>query len=139
MNLETVIHFFKEQNLYDEEYFKLIEKNTKVYNKPYEEIKEFIGCYPTYNEDGNIVDFKLILPKIKTIDDILIYIHEYSHALFMDDEHEIFPNIMESLFINRCCCQETKQQIINRTLQEIETSSENKHKIGKKIKIMRIK
>ena len=63
---EYVISFFQKIGLYDKEYFKYIKKNTTVVDKNYEDIIEFVGFYPD--------TFKLILPKIKTYQDILIWI-----------------------------------------------------------------
>ena len=44
------------ENLYDAEYFEKIKNNTRVYNKTYEEIKDFVGCYPIYDDNKNIID-----------------------------------------------------------------------------------
>lgn len=139
MNIEIVINFFKEMSLYNEQYFIRINKNTIIYDKPYREIKDFVGCYPIYDNE-KIVNFKLILPKIKSIYDILIYIHEYAHALFIEDESEIFSNIMEGIFINKYIldnklCNET----MIHTLKEIEDSNSEDHIIGKHVKLFYIR
>ena len=139
MNLKAVIDFFKKQNLYNEQYFKKIEANTKIYDRSYEEIKELVGCFPIYDNENNIIDVKLILPKIKNIYDVLIYVHEYTHALFIEDENEIFPNIMEAIFINKYCDEQTKAEIIEKTKTEILKETDENHIVGKKVKIMSIK
>jgi len=138
MDLNNVIDFFKEQGLYNEEYFKRIQENTKIYNKPYDEIKDFVGCYPIYNENNEIVNFKLILPKINDIYDVLIYIHEYTHALFIEKNDETLPNLMEALYINKYCSKKIKREIVKKTKREIIKSKSLDHKIAKKIKIKNI-
>lgn len=139
MNIEIVINFFKEIGLYNEEYFIKIKNNTIIFNKPYEEIKDFVGCYPIY-DDSKIVNFKLILPKIRNIYDILIYIHEYAHVLFIDDELEIFPNIMEGMFINKYILDSKLcNDMMIHTLQEINNSKSEAHIVGKRIKLLYIK
>ena len=131
---EEVIIFFKYMQLYNEEYFNKIKENTKVINKPYEEIKDFVGCFKINN------DFRLILPKLESIDDILIYIHEYTHALFLDDETEIFPNLMEAIYINNFIDDKTiKKDLLNKTKDELNNSTSKNHIIGKKVKIYSIK
>ena len=128
--MEQVISFFKEMGFYNEEYFKLINKKTLVINKDYEEIKEFVGFYPE--------NFKLILPKIKSNRDILIWIHEYSHALFPNDNDELFPNIMESIYINNYVSKKEKEELKNKVLDEISHSNSNKHTLAKKMKLKNI-
>lgn len=139
MDIKIVIDFFKEMELYNEEFFNEINKNTTIYDKPYEEIKDFIGCYPIYNNKDKLVNFKLILPKINSIYDILIYIHEYTHALFIDDDSQIFPNIMEGIFINKYILDnKLHNDIIWHTLNEIKNSNSDDHIIGKRIKLFYI-
>ena len=130
MNEEYVLSFFKYMGFYNEEYFNMLKSNSKIINKPYEEIKDFVGCYPF--EEG----CKLILPKINSIFDILIWIHEYSHALFLDDESEIFPHIMEAYFINNFVTDfNLKQKLIDKIKKEISDTESTKHIVGKKIKL----
>lgn len=125
---EYVISFFQKIGLYDKEYFKYIKKNTTVVDKNYEDIIEFVGFYPD--------TFKLILPKIKTYQDILIWIHEYSHALFPDDKDEIFPNLMEAYFINMYINDTYEiDKLIDKTKNEINNSKDIEHTIAKKIKL----
>ena len=131
---DEIIKFFKSMNLYNEEYFNKIKINTKVINKPYEEIKDFVGCFKTNN------DFKLILPKLESIEDILIYIHEYTHCLFLDDDSEIIPNILEAFYVKKCVFDlKTRLEIIKKVEEEIKNSVSKKHIDGKKVKIYLIK
>ena len=123
-----VIRFFNKMGFYNKEYFKLIENNTTIVDEEYENISDLVGFYP------NI--FKLILPKIKSYRDILIWIHEYTHALFPDDNDEIFPNLMEAYFINMYIDdKKIVNKLIDKTKTEIDNSSDFEHTIAKKIKL----
>ena len=125
---EYIINFFKKMGFYQKDYFKSIEKNVTIINKDYKDIKEFVGFYPDC--------FKLVLPKIKTYHDILVWIHEYSHALFPDDSSEIFPNIMEAYFINMYISdKKIIDSLLEQTQMEINTSTDNNHRLAKKIKL----
>lgn len=136
--MQLVIIFFKYMSLYDEELFSNIYKKSKIYNLDYSEIIDIVGCYPIY-KGKEIIDYKLILPSIKSIDDILIYIHEYTHAIFMDED-ELFPNIMEALFINYYISDEKMiKNIISNTKLQIKNSICEQHIEGNKIKLMIIK
>lgn len=129
---DYVVDFFKYMGFYNEEYFETIRKNTKVLNMPYGEIKDLIGCFIT--DDS----FKLLLPRLNSIYDVLIYVHEYTHAIFLDSD-EIFPNIMEAYFINYFVLDESiKLEMINRTKKEIKESKCSNHTIAKKIKLLTI-
>ena len=128
-----VVSFFKSMGFYNEEYFNILKNNSKIINMPYEEIKDLVGCYLT--NDG----CKLILPKINNIFDVLIWIHEYSHALFPEDELEFFPNIMEAIFINNYIKDnKVKEELINKTKYEISVSESISHISGKKVKLILI-
>lgn len=132
--MERIVNFFKDIGLYNEDYFNMLISNTKIINKPYNEIMDFVGCFKSENS------CKVILPKIKNFNDELIYVHEYTHALFLDDENEIFPNIMEALYINYYVDDiNLKKELILKIKSEIKKSNSKGHVIGKKVKIMSIK
>lgn len=131
--MSNVINFFKSMSLYNKDYFDYLKANTKVIDMPYSSIKDFVGCFVIGNE------CKLILPKINSIYDELIYVHEYTHALFLDDEKEIFPNLMEALYINKYVKDgNLKNEIIKSIYKEIKDSSDENHIIGKKFKLINI-
>lgn len=129
---EYIVKFFKDIGFYNKEYFEKISKNTTVVNKDYKEIIDFVGFYPE--------KFKLVLPKIKSVSDILIWIHEYSHALFPEDTDELFPNLMEAYYINNYI---KDQSIKNSIKSEIELSINKSkcinHTIAQKNKLKMIK
>ena len=126
--MEEVITFFKEMGFYDYNYFNYIKQNTIVVDKPYEEIEGFVAFYPDV--------FKLILPSIKTYRDILIWIHEYSHALFPDDNDEIFPNIMEAFYvINYIDDKDLVDELVDYTIGEISRTKDPNHISAKRMKL----
>ena len=130
---KRIIDFFKEIDFYDKNLFDEIKKNTLVVDKDYEEIREFVGVY---KKDDNT--YKLILPKIKSIYDELIWVHEYSHIIFKT-EGEIFPNVMEAYYVNRYVKDiNVKLNIIEKTDKEIRLSDSIIHTSAKKIKIKTI-
>ena len=122
--------FFKKMGFYNKDYFNKIKSRTLVIDNDYENIKEFVGFYPD--------NFKLVLPKIKNTRDILIWIHEYSHALFPEDTSELFPNIMESIYINNYVNEEEKVELKDYIINELANSNSMSHTISKKIKLKSI-
>ena len=122
--------FFKKMGFYNKDYFNKIKSRTLVIDNDYENIKEFVGFYPD--------NFKLVLPKIKNTRDILIWIHEYSHALFPEDTSELFPNIMESIYINNYVNEEEKVELKDYIINELDSSDSMSHTISKKIKLKSI-
>lgn len=127
--MEQVINFFKEMNLYDEKLFKTLIKNTKIIHRPYEEIKEYVGCFLIENQ------IKIILPDIISKMDELIYVHEYTHALFSEDEDELFPNIMEATYINKYFTNEQKEIVVQKAKEIIASSESEEHIVGNKVKL----
>lgn len=134
-NYNCIVDFFKSINLYDAEYFKKIKEKTIILNGNYIEIKNFIGYYPKY-EKNQLVDFKLYLPELIGLENILIYIHQYGYALFPDDESQIFPNILEVLFLNTYLKIPTKtNEIIEKIEHNIKESNNIEYNINQRIKI----
>ena len=128
--MDMVINFFKEMNLYDEQLFKNLENRIVIFDKPYEEIKEFVGCYQINGE------YKLILPKLNSELDTLVYIHEYTHAIFIDDKEEIFPNVMEAMYIKKYINdKKTLDQIKEKAVNIINNSNSDKHVVANKVKL----
>ena len=129
---EDIVRFFENEGFYNEVYFKIMEKKTIIINKNYEDIVELIGV--VQNEDGT--DFRIYLPKITCFKDFLIHVHEYSHSLFLDDDDELFPNIMELYFIKKYVKNiKILNDIIYHTINEINNSIDDKHTIAKKVKL----
>lgn len=81
--MDELISFLKEQNLYKEEFFKFMEGKIKVV--PYNTDLSWFGCFPIVKENI-LVDIRLLVPEIKTEQNLLVNIHEYVHALELFDE-----------------------------------------------------
>ena len=128
MQENRVIEFYKKMGLYTEKLFKMIKDNTILID-----YYDSIFCFVFIKEDGS---FRLVLPKISSVFDELVWVHEYAHAIFLDED-EIFPNIMESYFINMYI--EDKEPIIKRIQEEIDNSVSENHTLSKKIKLLLIK
>lgn len=136
LNYNTIIDFFNSIGLYNEEYFNLIKKNTVIIEGDYDKIKDFIGLYIK----DDLTNFKLYLPPLKGSNNLLIYIHEYTNALFPEDDEEIFPNIVESIFLTEYLMHDKYiKENIEKTKTEIVNSDSEKHTIGKKIKLLCLK
>ena len=75
--------FFKEQNLYSEEFFDFIKTRVKVL--PSNTSKDWYGCFPMI-ENNILTDIRVLVPEIKNISNILVNIHEYYHALELFNE-----------------------------------------------------
>ena len=135
LNYNTLIDFFRSIGLYDKEYFDEIKSKTTILEGEYDDIKDFIGFYTKSN--NSLTDYKLYLPPLVGLDNILIYVNIYTHALFPEDEEEIFPNIVESIFLKDYLVHKKYiEQNIKQTKEEIKHSDSEKHIIGKKIKIL---
>ncbi len=133
--MDKIINFFKYIGIYDEEYFQELQKNTYFIDGEYEEICEFIGCF-IKNDD----EYRIMLPIMKTDFEVLIGIHEYTHMLFLDDNSEIFPNLMEAIYINNFIDDiSIKKQMFNMTKEQLDRAVDQNHIIGKKVKINSIK
>ena len=128
MKENRVIEFYKSIGLYNEKLFERINDKTILIDFY---ISGFCGVY--IKENG---DFIIVLPRINSVFDELVWVHEYAHAIFLDDD-EIFPNIMESYFINMYV--EDKEELIKKTKEEIENSNSEEHTLAKKIKLSIIK
>ena len=125
--MERVIEFYKKMGLYNKELFDKFKQNTLLIDN-YD--REFCGVF--IKDDGS---FKIVLPKISSVFDELVWVHEYAHAMYLDID-EVFPNIMESYFINMFV--EDKEEIINRTKEEIKCSDSEEHTLAKRIKLLNI-
>lgn len=121
---EKLIEFYKKMGLYNEELFNKIKENTVVISSG---LSEFYGIF----ENNEIV-----LPKVNSIKDELIWVHEYAHIINLEGG-ELFANIMESEYINMYI--EDKTPIIEETIKEIERSKSEEHTLAKKVKLSRIR
>lgn len=76
------INFFKKHGLYNEEAFKYIQENTKRFSYYEEELMNIRGIYYTYNENNELISFKLYLPFIDSEKTAFINIRPYIQAIY---------------------------------------------------------
>lgn len=122
MNYICMVDFFKTIGLYNEEIFNYLNNHTEIV--PNDEVA-------IIQENGNI---KLLLPEMIGIDNILIYIYMYTKALFMDDEEDIYPNLVQAMFLKEYL---KINKITERCKHELEEEIKNQktYKIGKIVKL----
>ena len=75
--MEQVKNFFKEQNLYDESFFRDIKDRT--HELPYDTPTEWFGVFPILDNDV-LVDIEVVVPQIVTEHNLLVNLHEFYHA-----------------------------------------------------------
>ena len=103
MDMATIKEFFKSRNI---DIDKIKDKTISYDNNEL----FFYGTYPKI-EDKILVDYKVRVPKVKNLYDALIFVHETTHGLILDDhldrlyiENDIFdevlPMLYEDYFIN---------------------------------------
>lgn len=88
--------FFREQNLYTEEFFDFVK--TKVTVPESNVKKEWYGCYPMI-EQGMLTDMRLLVPKIQNEKDLLINIKIYAYSLelykYLNQPYKHRGNLLE--------------------------------------------
>ncbi len=92
--MEQVINFFKQQGLYNEDFFEFIKDKVKIL--PFDVAYSWFGCFPIVKNDI-LVDMRLSVPEIVTEQNLLVNIHEYYHAYELYNELGSIwiPNIEE--------------------------------------------
>lgn len=106
---KNLIEFFKRHNMYDEEIFNYLQKNSIMidYNDP--EQKDFVGCFYILDKNDILKDLKLSLPYVNNEKTMLISIHEITHGIenymkigkkfIKDITIESLPLLYEKLYI----------------------------------------
>lgn len=70
--------FMEEEEMNDKEFRQYISSRIKIY--PGTIGKEWFGCFPIVSDDGKLTDIKLLVPEIDSFDNLLVNIHEFTHA-----------------------------------------------------------
>ena len=91
---DKVINFFIDNGLCDESFFDFME-NKIVYLESGSDVFWY-GCHPIL-EDNIIKDIRLVVPIISEEKDLLINIHEFTHAL--DFYNELGDEFVERRFL----------------------------------------
>lgn len=103
------INFFKKHNLYSEEAFKYLIKNTIYFDYREEDKRPYIGYHYLTDKNSILKEIKLYLPYISDYKTLLINIHEYIHALHLyrrlekkykkELDSEILPMLYEKIYL----------------------------------------
>lgn len=70
-------NFMKQNNMYDKEFINYLKDKTKIINI---HDKKWVGCFPILASDNKLISIRLLIPKLETVSDLLVWIHEYTHA-----------------------------------------------------------
>ena len=122
MNYICMVDFFKSINLYNEEIFNYLNNHTEIV--PNDKID-------IVKEKGEI---KLLLPEMIGIDNILIYIYMYTKALFTEDEEDIYPNLVQAMFLKEYLKIDKITENYKKETEE-EIKNQKTYKIGKIVKL----
>ncbi|MEI3529528.1 MAG: ADP-ribosylglycohydrolase family protein [Bacilli bacterium] len=71
------LDFLKQENIYDEKFLKYLK--TRTVTTPSNTDKSWFGCFSIVDNEV-LVDIKLLVPEIENKDNLLVNIHEYTHA-----------------------------------------------------------
>ena len=80
---QRIIEFFKEENLCNEDFFHYIKD--KIILVPNTTEIFWYGCHPII-ENNKIKDIRIVVPEIKKEKDMLINLHEFTHAIELYEE-----------------------------------------------------
>lgn len=105
---ESLISFFKEIKLYDEEKFKQIERRTKIVPRSYE-MNNLYGVFPKINKNGILEDFCICIPDFSDLNTYLINLKKIVQALQLTENlnkkfeiscmDETYPKIIEEIYL----------------------------------------
>ena len=84
-----LINFFIKQNLYNEQFVNFMEG--KIIVVPNTTEKFWYGCFPII-EDNILKDIRVLVPQIENETDLLINIHEFTHAIELYEELNMIYN-----------------------------------------------
>lgn len=70
--------FMEEVGMNSKEFRDYIGSRAKVY--PGDVGKEWFGCFPIVSDEGKLTDVKILVPEMDSFDNLLVNIHEFTHA-----------------------------------------------------------
>lgn len=83
--------FLKKQNMNDKAFLEYMKTRTK--KLPSTTKKEWFGCFPIVTENNILKEVNIMVPEIESIDNLLVNIHEYTHAFEL--YHELGTSYIE--------------------------------------------
>lgn len=106
---DDFINFFKKHNLYDEQVFDYLRKNSIQFNYLDEDKHPYIGYHYLTDKNGKLTKIILFVPFVDNYHAVLINIHEYIHGITLynklgkkvknDKGAEILPLLYEKLYL----------------------------------------
>lgn len=76
--------FLKQEGMNDKKFLQYLKD--KIVIVPSNVEKEWFGCFPRVGENGILNSINLLVPEIETEDNLLVNIHEYTHAYDLYNE-----------------------------------------------------
>ena len=105
---DKFINFFKEHNMYDEEMFEYLRKNSTLFDYRDEDMRKNVGCYYALDSKDKLKGIALVVPFIDSDKTVLINIHEYAHGITAYSklgkkykhtlDREIVPMLLERIY-----------------------------------------
>ena len=102
--------FMQESGMEDDAFFEYIRPRTKIV--PGGNGYEWCGCFPKVDENGVLTDIRLLVPEIDSFDNLLINIHEYTHAFELF--HELGSSYVERVEEREKNAKEREKQYIKK-------------------------
>lgn len=106
---QRIIDFFKRHNLYDEEMFDHLQKNSLKAHYCDSNERSKIKCRTILNKNGKVLDYLIVLPDVTDHITMLIQLHEIAHGIvaykflgkkYIKEYSEVLSFLVEKLYIN---------------------------------------
>lgn len=70
-------NFMKQNKMYNKDFIDYLNDKIKIIDI---DDKSWFGCFPIIDNKDKLTSIRLLLPKLNSIDNLLVWIHEYTHA-----------------------------------------------------------
>lgn len=82
--MDILKKFFIEEGFSCYDFFDFIED--KIVVLPSNSEIFWYGCHPILNDEGILIDIRVVVPEIVNLEDMVINVHEFMHAIELYDE-----------------------------------------------------
>lgn len=88
-------NFMKQNSMYNKDFIDCLSDKVRIIDT---DDKSWFGCFPILDRKNRLVGIRLLIPKLNSIDNLLVWIHEYTHAyeLYNKLGMEYIENIIQS-------------------------------------------
>ena len=85
----------KQNSMYNKDFIDYLSDKVRIIDT---DDKSWFGCFPILDRKNRLVGIRLLIPKLNSIDNLLVWIHEYTHAyeLYNKLGMEYIENIIQS-------------------------------------------